>query len=67
MQGPLLGSSISLGLLLVGFILSSIGVVDIGVDTPSFKDSLLVSTGPCGVGCLLELYCEEELSKIGAS
>lgn len=41
--GPLYGSSVSLGLFFIGMVLSSLGVVDIGVDSPAFTDSLLVA------------------------
>lgn len=42
-QGPLAGATVSAGLLLLGLTLTSFGVTDVGVDTPAFKDSLLVS------------------------
>ncbi|KAF5840238.1 hypothetical protein DUNSADRAFT_17341 [Dunaliella salina] len=41
--GPFYGSSVSLGLFFIGMVLSSLGVTDIGIDTPAFTDSLLVA------------------------
>lgn len=51
-QGPLFGASVSFTLLLVGMALSSAGVCDIGVDSPSFSDSFIVSRAMwrCGRG-----------------
>ncbi len=42
-QGPLYGTAASFALLLAGLLLSALGVVDIGVDSPSFADSLIVA------------------------
>lgn len=42
MQGPFLGGLASGALVLIGLLLSSLGVCDIGVDSPSFSDSFIV-------------------------
>jgi hypothetical protein len=42
LQGPIYGSAVSFGVLMIGAILTSLGVTDIGVESGSFADSLLV-------------------------
>ncbi|KAJ9523354.1 hypothetical protein QJQ45_005399 [Haematococcus lacustris] len=42
-KGPLLGSAVSVSLLLLGLLLSAMGFSDVGVDSPSFADSFLVA------------------------
>lgn len=41
--GPLIGTSVALGVTLIGFILSALGATDVTIDSPSFADSFLMA------------------------